>query len=85
MTPAADPEEAGRVLRERLEARGTETPEAIERRLEVARRELQRAGSYRHVVVNAGPTPAQGESATGPDAAVEEFFRLLVKEGLADD
>lgn len=39
-------------LDERLSRRGTESPEAIERRLEVARRELGQAHLYRHRVVN---------------------------------
>ncbi len=39
-------------LDERLARRGTETPEAIRRRLEVAKRELQQAHLYRHRVVN---------------------------------
>ena len=39
-------------LDERLTRRGTESPEAIGRRLEVARRELGQAHLYRHRVVN---------------------------------
>ncbi|HEX5472175.1 MAG TPA: guanylate kinase, partial [Lacipirellulaceae bacterium] len=39
-------------LERRLRARGTESEEAIQRRLEVARRELARAGHYRFQVVN---------------------------------
>lgn len=39
-------------LDRRLTARGTETRAAIERRLEVARRELAEAGRYRHRVTN---------------------------------
>jgi guanylate kinase len=39
-------------LDRRLTARGTETREAIERRLEVARREMKSIDRYRHVVVN---------------------------------
>jgi guanylate kinase len=39
-------------LQRRLRARGTETEAAIERRLEVARRELDRAGEYQFQVVN---------------------------------
>ena len=44
----SDPEQ----LYERLKGRGTETPEAMARRLEVARRELHEAHRYRHRVVN---------------------------------
>ena len=39
-------------LEERLRGRGTESPEAIQRRLEVAHRELRQSGHYRHRVVN---------------------------------
>ena len=39
-------------LLERLRGRGTESPEAMARRLEVARRELLEAHRYRHRVVN---------------------------------
>ena len=40
------------VLRERLERRGTDTAEQIDRRLEVARRELDAQPEFAHVVVN---------------------------------
>jgi guanylate kinase len=39
-------------LRERLEGRGTDTSEQIERRLEVAREELSAQDEFGHVVVN---------------------------------
>ena len=39
-------------LGERLKARGTETEAQIERRLEVARKEMESVSIYRHVVVN---------------------------------
>ncbi len=39
-------------LGRRLRARGTDTEEAIERRLEVARRELEYADRYQHQVIN---------------------------------
>jgi len=39
-------------LLERLRARGTESPEAMARRLEVARRELHESHHYRHRIVN---------------------------------
>jgi len=39
-------------LLERLQGRGTESPDAMARRLEVARRELHEAHRYRHRVVN---------------------------------
>ena len=39
-------------LHQRLTGRGTESPEAMARRLEVARRELHEAHHYRHRVVN---------------------------------
>ncbi len=40
------------VLRERLEARGTEDPEALAVRLAAAERELAQQDFYRHVIVN---------------------------------
>ena len=39
-------------LRRRLEKRGTETPEAIERRMAIARDELACAGDYDYIVIN---------------------------------
>ena len=39
-------------LERRLRGRGTETEDALSRRLEVASRELAAAGSYRHTVIN---------------------------------
>lgn len=73
LTAAAEREDALRVLRERLEARGTETDEAIARRLEVARHELERSNQYQHTVVN-----------EGLDDAIDEIYRLLVAAGLPD-
>jgi guanylate kinase len=40
------------VLRERLEGRGTDSPEAIEQRLQTADTELAARDEFRHVVVN---------------------------------
>lgn len=39
-------------LRNRLEKRGTDDPQVIERRLENAVEEMERAGEYMHQVVN---------------------------------
>ncbi len=58
-------------LFERLRGRGTEAPEAMARRLEVARRELLEAHRYRYRVVN--------EDA---DEALAEIKRTLAVEGL---
>ena len=48
-------------LEQRLVARGTETPEAMARRLEVAHRELKQAHRYRHRVVNDDIDTAVGQ------------------------
>jgi guanylate kinase len=53
-------------LENRLRGRGTETPESIARRLEVARAELQYADRYRYRVVN-----------DDVDRAVEEICQIL--------
>jgi guanylate kinase len=58
-------------LERRLRARGTESEEAIARRLEVARRELARAGEYQFQVVN-----------DTVDGAVAEISKLLTGIGL---
>jgi len=58
-------------LAERLLGRGTESPEAMARRLEVARRELHEAHRYRHRVVN--------EDA---DEALAAIKRVLFDAGL---
>ena len=70
--PAADLGEAQRVLEERLRARGTEDEQSLRRRLEVARREMERTSLYRHVVVN-----------DGLEAAVDKIHTLLLEEGLS--
>jgi guanylate kinase len=56
----------------RLQGRGTESPEAMARRLEVARRELHEAHRYRHRVVN-----------ENVDVALAEIKRILAAEGFA--
>ena len=55
-------------LRARLEARNTETPEALARRMANAERELERAHMYDHVVTN--ETGKVDETA----AAIEEII-----------
>jgi len=55
----------------RLQGRGTESPEAMQRRLEVARRELLEAHRYQHRVVN-----------DDIDAAVNSIERILADAGL---
>jgi guanylate kinase len=59
-------------LERRLRARGTESEAAIARRLEVARREMARAGEYPYQVVN--------ESL---DEAVQQITQILEHEGIA--
>lgn len=58
-------------LEQRLVARGTETPEAMARRLEVAHRELKEAHRYRHRVIN-----------DQVDAAVGQIEQILRAAGL---
>ena len=55
---------AAAVLRERLAARGTDSAEAIERRLETARQELEAQQEFKHVVVNDDIDRAAGELET---------------------
>lgn len=67
------------VLRERLAKRGTDSPEAIERRLETAKQELEAQQEFKHVVVN-----------DDIDRATEELVRIVNEElsttlGPADD
>ena len=66
LRPGSDAE-----LESRLRARGTESEAAIARRLEVARRELARAGSYKFQVVN-----------DTVDRAVDEISQILTKHGI---
>jgi guanylate kinase len=54
-----------------LRSRGTESEEAVMRRLEVARRELARADQYQHQVVN-----------DTVDRAVDEISEILRKRGI---
>jgi guanylate kinase len=63
----ADPDQ----LEQRLVGRGTESPEAMARRLEVAHRELKEAHRYRHSVVN-----------DDVDAAVGRIENILSEAGL---
>ena len=65
LRPSSDAE-----LERRLRARGTESEEAIERRLEVARRELARADQYKYQVVN-----------DTVDRAVDQIGEILTKLG----
>jgi len=58
-------------LEERLTGRGTESPEAMARRLEVARRELLEAHRYQHRVVN-----------ENLETAVDSIKRILADVGL---
>lgn len=48
-------------LERRLRGRGTEDEAAVQRRLEVARRELDSLNLYRHVIMNDQPDRAVGE------------------------
>jgi guanylate kinase len=66
LRPASDEE-----LERRLRSRGTESEEAVMRRLEVARRELARADQYQHQVVN-----------DTVDRAVDEISEILRKRGI---
>jgi guanylate kinase len=58
-------------LERRLRSRGTESEEAIKRRLEVARRELVRADQYKYQVVN-----------DTVDRAVDQISEILKKLGI---
>jgi guanylate kinase len=66
LRPSSDGE-----LERRLRARGTESGAAVERRLEVARRELARAGEYQFQVIN-----------DTVDRAVEQITEILTKLGV---
>lgn len=74
LTAAPTPDEAIKVLRQRLEVRGTEDAAAIQRRLEVARHELAQAGNYQYTVVN-----------VGLDDAIDQIQQLLVEAGLPEN
>ena len=58
-----------KILRERLEGRNTETPEEIQRRIEVAQDEIKEAGSYDHAVMN----QSLDQTLQQIEAAIEEF------------
>ncbi len=60
-------------LERRLRNRGTESSGAIERRLEVARRELACADRYQHQVLN-----------DDIDRAVREICDILIQQGVSD-
>jgi guanylate kinase len=66
LRPASDEE-----LERRLRSRGTESEEAVARRLEVARRELARADQYQFQVVN-----------DVVDRAVDQISEILLKRGI---
>lgn len=59
------------VLEQRLRSRGTEAEQAIQRRLEVARRELEQSHTYAHIVVN-----------ENVEDAVEQMTSILETAGL---
>jgi guanylate kinase len=58
-------------LERRLRSRGTESEEAVQRRLDVARRELEHACHYRHQVIN-----------DTVDQAVDDIRQILEQRGL---
>jgi guanylate kinase len=58
-------------LRERLEGRGTDSPDEITRRLEVADEELAAHGEFAHEIVNDDVERAAGELATLVRSALE--------------
>ncbi len=60
-------------LERRLRRRATEPEEAIERRLEVARRELSLASLYQHQIVNDRDAVKQ---------AVDQISEILIQQGL---
>jgi guanylate kinase len=66
-----DPE----ALRERLAGRGTDSEEAIERRLETAKQELEALQEFKHVVVNDDVERAAAE--------LEEIVRRELSDGVA--
>lgn len=49
----------GKTLRERLEGRGTESAEVVERRMQTARREVMKLGRYDYIVVNENDSAAK--------------------------
>lgn len=61
-------------LERRLRARGTESEEAIQRRLEVARRELARSSQYSYQVVN-----------DKVERAVDEIGQILARLGIVGE
>jgi guanylate kinase len=61
------------ILRERLAGRGTDSEEAIERRLETAKQELEARQEFTHVVVNDDLEHATGE--------LEEIVRAELARG----
>ena len=71
ISPATNADEAVRVLEHRLRTRGTESEAALQRRLEVARREIERGRDYNHIVIN----DDVGRSA-------DAIGDLLVREGI---
>lgn len=80
--PAEDPDEALRVLESRLRGRNTEDEASIVRRLEVARREMERRDRYQHIIVN-GDAISEELGAGGIDAALEALHQILIHEGLS--
>ena len=56
------------ILKERLKMRGTETDEEIEKRIQIAKREIENAQFYDHVILN-----------EDLPAAIEEFLHVLRK------
>jgi guanylate kinase len=69
LRPSSDAE-----LERRLRARGTETEVAIQRRLEVARRELAQADKYQFQVIN-----------DTVDRAVDQIGEILIQLGITTD
>ncbi|MEM6798127.1 MAG: guanylate kinase [Planctomycetota bacterium] len=71
ISSAEDPDEAVRVLEQRLRTRGTESEEALRRRLEVARREIELSAGYQHIVIN-----------DSVDRSVDAICQILKRRGI---
>lgn len=75
------------ILKKRLSERGTESPEAIQKRLEQARREIKQAKEYDYVVVNDQLEDAVEKihAIISAEQSKAKYFNTMIKEFLNDE
>lgn len=75
------------VLKQRLSARATESPEVIQKRLQQAQQEIKQAGEYDYIVINDHLEEAveQIHSIITAEKSRIKYFHKMIKEFLNNE